>query len=155
MAEGLKIWGAIVFPLDSLLLRGVSLRPGFRPLRGRAWRVYDAVPASKNKVSLQGYLRKVYSISTVYVGCQVVMRCTGAATTVFWSSKICGWRTPRTAPHTSDIPMMTRFSLFFHSHCGKDPIMSENKNGLLIYLETLVLCPKLKKKRNILMSWTN
>jgi hypothetical protein len=31
-----------------------------------AARVYDAAPATKNKVSLQGYLRKVYSISTVY-----------------------------------------------------------------------------------------
>ena len=31
-----------------------------------ATRVYDAAPAPKNKVSLQGPLRKVYSISNVY-----------------------------------------------------------------------------------------
>ena len=31
-----------------------------------AARVYDAAPAPKNKVSLQGPLRKVYSISNVY-----------------------------------------------------------------------------------------
>ena len=29
-------------------------------------RVYDATPAPKNKVSLQGPIRKVYSISNVY-----------------------------------------------------------------------------------------
>ena len=39
---------------------------GYRVGAPYAARVYDAAPAPKNKVSLQGPLRKVYSISNVY-----------------------------------------------------------------------------------------
>ena len=39
---------------------------GYRVGVPYAARVYDAVPAPKNMVSLQGPLRKVYSISNVY-----------------------------------------------------------------------------------------
>ena len=39
---------------------------GYRVGAPYAVRVYDAAPAPKNKVPLQGPLRKVYSISNVY-----------------------------------------------------------------------------------------
>ena len=41
---------------------------GYRMGAPYAERVYDAAPAPKNKVSLQGPLRKVYSIWNVYGG---------------------------------------------------------------------------------------
>ena len=40
---------------------------------------YNAAPAPKNKVSLQGYSRKVYSISTVYDGYYSIFEFFGVA----------------------------------------------------------------------------
>ena len=39
---------------------------GYHVAAPYAARVYDAAPAPKNQVSLQGHLRKVHSISKVY-----------------------------------------------------------------------------------------